>query len=150
VCVAIVVRIIPASVDPVIKLVISKNKISIKDIQQHRDIETTKEVMVDVLNIAEQNRFKHPTLGEIGYGNDFFVDIDVPFTVTEGGQYQFIVASDDGFSLSIDEKPICQFRGSRPISNQTCNINLTKGAHNFKLSYYQGYGNAGLRVQHTK
>lgn len=150
VCVLIVVRIIPASVDPVIKLVISKNKVSIKDLQQQRNIETTKDVMVDILNIGEQNRFKHPKLGEIGFGSDFFVDIDAPFTVTQGGKYQFIIASDDGFNLLIDDKSICQFRGSRPMSSQTCNINLTKGLHRFKLFYYQGYGNAGLRVQHTK
>lgn len=150
VCVLIVVRIMPERVDPVIKLVISKNRVNIQNIHQARDIESTKEVMVDILNLAEHNRFKHPKLGEIGFDSNFFVDIDLPFTVTQGGRHQFIVASDDGFSLSIDGKQLCQFPGSRPLGNQTCNVNLSPGEHRFQLAYYQGYGHAGLRVQHRK
>jgi hypothetical protein len=146
----IVVRVIPASVDPVLKLVISKNRTSIAHLHQPRVIETTKEVMVDVLNIAEHNRFKHPQLGEIGYGNDFFVDIEAPFTVKQTGRYRFIVASDDGFSLAINNRTICEFTGSRPLNKETCYIDLGEGTHKFKLAYYQGYGNAGLTVQYAK
>lgn len=146
----IVIRIIPVSVDPVLKLVISKNKVSINHINQARNIESTKEVMVDILNLSDQNRFKHPRLGELGYGDDFFVDIDAAFTVKEAGRYQFIVGSDDGFSLAIDGKALCNYPGSRPLGSQTCNIRLKEGQHNFKLSYYQGYGHAGLKVQYKK
>jgi hypothetical protein len=146
----IVVRIFPTSVDPVLKLVISKNRTSIAHLHQPRVIETTKEVMVDVLNIAEHNRFKHPQLGEIGFGNDFFVDIEAPFTVKQAGRYRFIVASDDGFSLAINERTLCEFTGSQPLNQQTCHIDLSEGSHIFKLAYYQGYGNAGLTVQYAK
>lgn len=151
IAVSIVLRIMPVSVDPVLKLVISKNKVSINNISQARNIDRSKEVMVDVLNIAEQNRFKHPALGELGYGDDFFVDVEAPFTVKQAGNFQFIVGSDDGFILTINGKQLCNYPGSRPLGNQTCrNINLTEGQHTFKLSYYQGYGHAGLQVQYKK
>lgn len=148
VCLLIIYRITPVSVDPVIELTISKNRTGINSINQRRDITQTQKVMVDVLNIAENNRFKHPVLGELGYGNDFFVDIDLPFTVKKAGTYHFLVGSDDGFRLRINNRTICQFPGSRPLAEQTCAIDLAEGDHTFKLAYYQGYGNAGLRVEY--
>lgn len=149
-CALIINRIIPISVDPILTLVISKNRTTINDINQTRDIETTKEVMVDILNLAEQSRFKHPKLGEIGYAGDFFVDITKKFTVKQAGSYRFIVASDDGFTLKIDDKKLCKFSGIRALATQTCPTALKEGEHTFQLSYFQGYGNAGLKVQYTK
>lgn len=146
----IIIRIIPVSVDPVLKLVISKNSVSINNINQVRSIEMTKEVMVDRLNLAEQNRFKHPKLGELGYSTDFFVDLDASFTVKQAGNYQFIVASDDGFKLSVDGRQICHYPGSRPISTQTCDIHLSEGVHQLQLNHFQGFGNAGIQVQYKK
>lgn len=143
-------RIMPVHVDPVISLTISKNRVGIQNIHQKRDIEITKTVAVDVLNLAENLRFKHPKLGEIGYGDDFFVDIDQEFTVKKEAGYHFLVGSDDGFVLSIDGKRLCQFTGSRPINKQTCATTLTEGTHRMQLSYYQGYGNAGLTVEYRK
>lgn len=144
----IIYRITPVTVDPVLELVISKNRVGINSINQQRDITNTQKVMVDILNIAEQNRFKHPKLGELGYGNDFFVDVETTFTVKKAGSYHFLVGSDDGFKLLIDGKPLCQFPGSRPLAVQTCAIDLTEGEHVFKLAYYQGFGNAGLKVEY--
>jgi hypothetical protein len=149
-CALIINRIIPVSVDPVLKLVISKNRISINDINQTRDIESSKEIMVDVLDIAEQNRFKHAKLGELGYAGDFFVDLNTTFTVKQAGNYHFIVASDDGFKLTIDDKLLCHFSGVRGLSTQNCSTTLSEGEHRLQLNYFQGYANAGLKVQYTK
>jgi len=148
VCILIAIRITPVSVDPVIELVISKNRVNIHNINQPRDIINSQRVWVDVVNIAEQNRFKHKKLGELGYGNDFFADIDTPFTVRKAGEYQFLVSSDDGFSLSIDGQPLCDFPGSRPLAMQICGIDLSEGQHRLTLAYYQGFGNAGLKVEY--
>lgn len=150
ICVLIGIRITPISVDPVIKLVISKNRAAINNIDQARDIESTKEVWVDIINIAEQNRFKHPDLGEIGYAESFFVDVDTTFTVKQAGNYQFMISSDDGFKLAINGKQLCMFPNGRPIATQTCNVTLTEGEQKFQLSYYQGFGLAGLKAQYTK
>lgn len=150
VVILIIGKITPIHVDEVIKLVISKNRTSISNIHQTRDIEFSKEVMVDELNLSEKSRFRHAKLGEIGYAYDFFVDIEKQFTVKTAGQYRFNIGSDDGFTASIDGKPLCEYAGDRPFTMESCLVDLTAGKHQFKLSYFQGYGNAGLSVEYMK
>ncbi|ACE83139.1 PA14 domain-containing protein [Cellvibrio japonicus] len=148
--VLILIRITPESVDPVVKLVISKNRASISNIYQPRDVEFTKEVMVDRLNLLDKSRFSHPKLGNIaGYSDDFFVDVQHRIQVLKGGQFRFMIGSDDGFSLSINGKKICEHLGDRPYSVQPCFVQLEPGTHDFNLSYFQGFGNSGLTVQYA-
>lgn len=146
----ILVRITPTYVDPVVKLVIQKNRASISNIYQQRDVEFTREIMVDRLNLLDKSRFSHPKLGNIAtYSDDFFVDVIHNINVLEAGQFRFLVGSDDGFSLSIDGKKICEHLADRPYSIQPCFVELTKGQHQFNLSYFQGYGNSGLTVEYA-
>ena len=150
IAVLILLRITPESVDPVVKLVISKNRTSITQIYQPRDIEFTKEVMVDRINLLEKSRFSHPVLGNIaGYSDDYFVDINHSIQVQKAGQYRFLVGTDDGFSLSIDGEKICEHLRDRPFSVQSCPVQLSEGTHQFSLSYFQGFGNSGLTVQYV-
>lgn len=144
----IINQITPPSVDAVIKLTISKNRAGISNIHQTRNIEFTKEVMVDVLDLSEKNRFRHPKLGDIGYVDNFFVDISKKFTVKTAGKYRFNVSSDDGFSLTIDGKRLCEHVRDRPLTLQSCPIDLSAGEHQFDLVYFQGFGNAGLKVDY--
>ncbi|RYY73717.1 MAG: serine protease [Gammaproteobacteria bacterium] len=146
---AIVNRVIPPHVTPVFDVVISKNRSSITDVNQARDIELSKTVKIDLINLAEKSRFRHPKLGDIGYANDFFVDINAPFTVKRAGEYVFFLSSDDGFSFSVDGKQLCEFAKDRPLSTDTCRVNLTEGKHTFKLTYFQGGGMAGLTMSYA-
>ncbi|WP_045860620.1 PA14 domain-containing protein [Teredinibacter purpureus] len=145
--VVIINRIIPISVDPVMELVLSKNRTHITTIDQTRSISTVKRIMIDEVNLYDKNRFFHPALGKLGWDNDFWADITTPFTVKQDGLYLFLVGSDDGFSLTINDKPLCSFKGDRGYSKQTCRATLAKGSHLLKLSYFQGYGNAGLTLE---
>jgi hypothetical protein len=147
----ILVRITPVSVDPVVKLVISKNRVGITNIYQQRDIEFTREVMVDVVNLLDKSRFSHPKLGNIAtYSDDFFVDVDHKITVKKADTYRFLMGSDDGFSLTIDGKLICEHLGDRPYSVQPCLIFLSEGEHHVHMSYFQGFGNSGFTVQYAR
>lgn len=149
--VMILVRITPTYVDPVVKLVISKNRVSISNIYQQRDIEFSKEIMIDRLNLLDKSRFNHPKLGNIAtYSDDFFVDVNHTINVLEAGQFRFLIGSDDGFSLSIDGKKICEHLGDRPYSIQPCFIELSKGQHQVNISYFQGYGNSGFTVEYAQ
>lgn len=69
---AILNKVIPPQVDAVLPVVISKNRVSISDIHQQRDIEISKTVMVDRIDLADKSRFRHAKLGDIGYSGDFF------------------------------------------------------------------------------
>lgn len=146
---AIIYRITPPYVSPVFDVVISKNRSAISDIHQPRDIEMTKTVKVDRIDLAEDSRFRHHKLGDIGYAGDFFVDIDAPFTVKKAGDYIFHLGSDDGFIFSVDGKQLCEWTHDRPFTVDSCRINLTEGKHTFKLVYFQGYGNAGLTMDYS-
>jgi len=149
VVIAIINRITPPHVSAVFNLVISKNRVAITNIHQPRDIEMTKTVAVDRIDLAEKSRFRHHKLGDIGYSGDFFVDIDAPFTVKKAGDYVFYLGSDDGFVFSVDGKQLCEWTHDRPLTVDPCRINLTEGKHTFKLVYFQGYGNAGLTMGYS-
>lgn len=151
VAVLILVRIAPVTVDPVVKLVISKNRVSIGNIYQPRDIEFTREVMVDRLNLLEKSRFSHPKLGNIAtYSDDFFVDVNHTITIKQADTYRFLMGSDDGFSLRIDGKLICEHLSDRPYSVQVCMTHLSEGQHQVSMSYFQGFGNSGFTVQYAR
>ncbi len=151
VVVLILVRITPVSVDPVVKLVISKNRTNIANIYQARDIESSREVMVDRLELLEKSRFRHPELGNIAiYNDDFFVDVNHTITIKQADNYRFLMGSDDGFSLRIDGKLICEHLGDRPYSVQVCMIYLSEGQHQVSMSYFQGFGNSGFTAQYAR
>ena len=147
----ILVRITPVSVDPVVKVVISKNRVGINNIYQQRDIEFTREVMIDKINLLDKSRFSHPKLGNIAtYSDDFFVDVDHKITVKQADTYRFLMGSDDGFSLSIDGKLVCEHLGDRPYTVQPCLIFLSEGDHQVHISYFQGFGNSGFTVEYAR
>jgi hypothetical protein len=149
VCAAIIYRITPPYVEAVFDVVVSKNRTTITNIHQARDIETSKVVKIDRINLAEKSRFRHPKLGDIGYSGDFFVDIESTFLVKKAGAYVFYLGSDDGFSFSIDGKKICEWPRERPFNTNVCHVDLTAGQHSFKVTHYQGYGNAGLVMKYA-
>jgi PA14 domain. len=144
----IVNKITPPSVDGVIELVLMKSRSHITSIDQTRSISDTRSILIDEVNLYDKDRFFHPKLGLLGWSNDFFAEINTDFTVKEKGGYRFLVGSDDGFALEIDGKRICSFSGDRAYSKQVCRVTLDQGDHQLKLSYFQGYGNAGLTLQY--
>lgn len=151
VVILILIRITPISVDPVVKVVISKNRVSISNIYQPRDIELTREIMIDRLDLMQKNRFSHPKLGNIAnYSEDFFLDVNHTITVKQADTYSFLMGSDDGFSLHVDGNLICEHLGDRPYSIQPCTVFLSEGEHRVAISYFQGYGNSGFSVEYAR
>ncbi len=142
-------RITPVYVAGNIKVIASKNRVSINNIYQARDIIHTREVTLDKLNFYHKGKFGHPKLGNIAKASDdFFIDVDQLFSIHKAGNYQFLIGSDDGFSLMIDGKKVCEHTQDRPYSIQTCNIFLNSGKHRFQISYFQGFGQSGFSVQY--
>lgn len=150
VAVLIVVRILPPSVDNNLVMNIHKNKVAIEHLNQPRNIEFSKTVFLDKLDLSRGNRFAHPELGDVGFSDNFFAEVESELQITQGGDYRFLIASDDGFALEIDGEELCRYTGSRPIRTQVCRVHLEEGKHSFKLRYYQGVGHAGLKVQYRR
>lgn len=145
----IIYRIAPVHVSGNLTVVISKNGTDITHINQARNIVKTHSVKLDKLNLYHKGKFGHPKLGNIAKtSDDFFLDVDQSFVINREGNYQFLIGSDDGFSLTIDNKKICEHPSDRPYSIQSCNVFLTKGKHRLQASYFQGFGNSGFTLQY--
>lgn len=136
----------PPMVSKVFELKIYKSNKAISKLDDPRDISAEKTVWVDHLMLKDGYHLVHPKLGAIGYGDNYFVDIDGVFTVKEAGKYLLYPGSDDGFSLAVDGKTLCQFLGDRAYATRSCRVNLDKGKHNFTLKYFQGGGHSGLTL----
>ena len=137
-------QLIPPSVDPVLKMVLSKSQGQINQIDQPRQISDSRTLLIDRVELNANNYFKHPELGVLGWSEYFYADITTSFTVAEPSRYRFEVGSDDGYQLEIDGDIICQYKRDRPFRRNTCMHRLNAGQHQLTLRYFQGYGNAGL------
>lgn len=142
-------RITPPSVDANLKLELSKNRNHIATIDQERSIAETRTMYVDRIDLRERNRISHPKLGPIGWNDDFFMDMTSQFSVKNAATLYFMVGSDDGFKLKIDDREICKFPGDRAYVKQRCSARLTPGEHSLELNYFQGYGHSGLTLEYS-
>jgi hypothetical protein len=61
-------------------------------------------------------------------------------------EINFILATDDGSRLLIDEKLIVDHDGTHGPEEKSGTIQLSKGEHAFELQYFQGGGGAAVKV----
>ena len=136
----------PPMVNKVFELHVHKNKGAITDIFQTRDIVKSKKVWVDKLMLKNGSHLVHPKLGAIGFANSYFIDVEAEFEVKVSGVYYFIPGSDDGFSLEVNGKQLCSYKGVRPYATVRCRVELPEGPNTFRMEYYQGAGHSGLTL----
>jgi hypothetical protein len=136
----------PTTITPFIKATIAQQKTTIMTIDTPKNTASTKILYLDIISFPEDVILKHSKLGALGYASNFFIDFEATMNVSKKELYHFLIASDDGFRLFIDGKPICEFLGDRPLAKNECTVLLDKGEHLFFLSYFQGYGRLGLQA----
>ncbi|MEO8593157.1 MAG: PA14 domain-containing protein [Candidatus Solibacter sp.] len=68
----------------------------------------------------------------------FAIDYNGYFYVRDPGKYRFIVASDDGAKLYIDDKRVIDNDGIHSLRTEEGTVNLKGGIHTMRLSYFQG------------
>lgn len=68
----------------------------------------------------------------------FAIDFTGRFYVGKPGLYRFLLASDDGAKLYIDQKIALNNDGIHPTSAIQTAVELAGGAHSIRLSYFQG------------
>lgn len=140
----------PLQVEPMLRLVLERNAVAITHLDQPRRIVESREVLVDRLDLARGGRLRHAELGDIGYAEHFFLTLRKRFTVRAAGDYRFVIASDDGFSLRLDSRPLCADPRPRALNTQVCGLHLEAGEHEFALDYFQGSGQSGLSLQYGR
>jgi PA14 domain len=68
----------------------------------------------------------------------FAIDYTGNFYVSNPGKYRFLLASDDGSKLYIDNKRVIDNDGLHPIQYEEGSITLKGGIHRMRISYFQG------------
>jgi carboxyl-terminal processing protease len=69
---------------------------------------------------------------------DFGIDYHASFWVTNPGRYEFMMVSDDGARLQIDDKQIIDLDGLHTARTRVGTITLDVGPHTMHVPYYQG------------
>jgi hypothetical protein len=70
----------------------------------------------------------------------FAIDYSGYFYVDNPGAYRFLLASDDGSKLYIDDKRVIDNDGIHPIQVEQGRMTLNGGIHRIRISYFQGPG----------
>ena len=79
------------------------------------------------------------------YKNEFGLVFTGKLDVPKDGEYFFQVASDDGARILVDGKQVVENDGIHPASTiREGKVRLKKGAHEFRLEYFQAAGGAEL------
>lgn len=68
----------------------------------------------------------------------FAIDYHGTFWIEQPGKYRFLLASDDGSKLYIDNKVVIDNDGIHAVQTETGMINLKAGSHRIRVSYFQG------------
>lgn len=80
------------------------------------------------------------------FEDNFAVRYTARLYVPEGGMYTFILESDDGSILSIDESLIIDNSSLHAMNRISSTIRLGAGYHDLRLDYFEKDGSAGVRL----
>ena len=68
----------------------------------------------------------------------FAIDYTGRFWIEKPGSYTFVLTSDDGANLYIDNELVVDNDGVHPPQDKIGTVDLTKGIHTIRVSYFQG------------
>jgi hypothetical protein len=70
--------------------------------------------------------------------NLFGIDYHGTFSVRAPGEYEFLMASDDGAILQVDDNKVIDLDGLHSVNAASGHIHLDPGLHTIHVPYYQG------------
>jgi hypothetical protein len=68
----------------------------------------------------------------------FAIDYNGSFWIEESAKYRFLLASDDGSKLYIDNKLVIDNDGIHATVSEVGKVNLKHGSHRIRIEYFQG------------
>ena len=124
---------------------IYQDQYNLHTIRQVRNTIKKLDTHITTINFKTTNGLVHEKLGTFNFDTNIFIDFNVSMNVLQEGNYTFIVVSDDGFQLKLDQKFIDTYTGGRAAGLNKSQYFLSRGAHDFDLSYFQGGGPMAIR-----
>ena len=70
----------------------------------------------------------------------FAIDYSGKFWIEHSGRYRFVLTSDDGAKLYVDDRLIVDNDGIHPVKDERGAAELSGGVHRIRVSYFQGPG----------
>ncbi len=110
---------------------------STRFVSQVRQCDTIYEQFLDEINIPVR-RFEAGFPGFEDRTEWFSVTISGGFNVTESGNYQFRLKSDDGSQLFVDNQLVIDNDGIHSAISKRGKIDLAEGRHRLLVRYFQG------------
>lgn len=89
------------------------------------------------LNVPAQD-FKQGFPGVTKRFEWFAIDYRGRFWIDKPGMYHFVLTSDDGSRLYLDDQLVIDNDGQHPPEERECSLNLAAGVHRIRVSYFQG------------
>jgi hypothetical protein len=68
----------------------------------------------------------------------FAIDYTGRFWIEKPGAYEFVLTSDDGAILYLDDKEVINNDGQHASQDKNGIVELVKGVHSIRISYFQG------------
>ncbi|MDR7267397.1 hypothetical protein J2X20_000026 [Pelomonas saccharophila] len=120
---------------------LSSSDKSVKDMNRRKPIRT---VCLAQLNFAPRNM----GLGIPGLDLSEWYGLDIRFTVNvpQDGPRDFLLLSDDGAVLFVDDVPLVNNDGLHQPRALMDTVNLGKGIHHVRVRYFQGPGDGALML----
>jgi hypothetical protein len=108
-----------------------------------RELDPIGSLYAPTLDVPDQN-FENTSgiPGVTPRTNLFGIDYHGAFWVENPGEYQFLMVSDDGAILRVDDKKVIDLDGLHQARGQPGEIHLEPGRHTIEVPYYQGAVNA--------
>jgi len=78
--------------------------------------------------------------------DNFALRFEGTIQLQQDGDYLFLIGSDDGSRLLIDDKPIVVNDGVHPFEQKRKKVKMTAGLHTVVVEYFQQGGDASLQV----
>lgn len=102
-----------------------------------KDLKPVGTIYTNSLNVPYRD-FKEGFPGITQRYEYFAIDYMGKFWVDKPGYYRFELTSDDGSKLYLDGKQVINNDKEHPVETRAANVRLASGAHQIRVSYFQG------------
>ncbi len=109
----------------------------ISSLPKFKKLKSIGSIYTPILNLPARN-FREGFPGITDRFEWFAIDYKGRFWISRPGKYRFLLISDDGAKLYIDEKTIISNDGIHPATTATGEASLAEGVHDIRVSYFQG------------
>lgn len=89
-------------------------------------------------------------VNSFGRETKFAIEFQATFEITDAGQYQFRIGSDDGSRIAVDGQQIAIVDGTHPYETAEAGVQLDAGVHSAKIDFFQAGGGKELTVEWMK